>query len=367
MSFWLIVLGSVFLVAVACVLYLVSRVLKFGAVHGVYEVSRAKGIGLALIILLVPALVIMLTMGAMNLMISVIHLAIFWAVCDLAGLLFRNAGAGGTAGSAVYWQGICAIAITVVYLTAAFIMAHSIVPKEYEINTDKNVGSIRVIQLADAHIGTTFGAKGFTKAVEKMREYNPDIVVITGDFVDNSSPAEDFEECCRALGSLNPRYGIYYVFGNHDRSFASSMLNERGEKSVISGLEKNGIRVLQDDTVLIDDRVYIIGRQDFSAEGRAGGRESMEQLVEGLDRSKYMIVLDHQPRDYEAQAAAGVDLVLSGHTHGGQMIPLAPLVGRLGDNDLVYGHEKRGATDFIVTSGISDWEIKLSRGAGLSL
>lgn len=75
-----------------------------------------------------------------------------------------------------------------------------------------------------------------------------------------------------------------------------------------------------------------------------------------------MIVLDHQPRDYEAQAAAKVDLVLSGHTHGGQMLPLAPLVRKLGSNDMVYGYEKRDNTDFIVTSGISDWEIKFKTG-----
>lgn len=359
MSFWIVVLGSVFLAAAACVTYLVTRVLKFRTIHSVYEGSAVKGIGTALLVLLVPALIILLTMGALNAMICVIHLAIFWALCDLAGLIFKNAGSGG---GNVYWQGICAIALTVVYLSVAFIMAYSIAPKEYDLKTDKAVGDIRIIQFADAHIGTTFGAEGFSKAVEKMRQCNPDIVVITGDFVDNSTPEEDFTECCRILGSLNPKYGIYYVFGNHDRSFSSSMLNEKGEKRVIDELEKNGIRVLQDEAVLIDDRIYVIGRQDFSMAGRSSGRQSMQQLVNELDSSKYLVVLDHQPRDYEAQEAAGVDLVLSGHTHGGQMIPLAPLVAKLGDNDRVYGHEKRGGTDFVVTSGISDWEIKFKSG-----
>lgn len=61
-------------------------------------------------------------------------------------------------------------------------------------------------------------------------------------------------------------------------------------------------------------------------------------------------------------AGAKVDLVLSGHTHGGQMLPLAPLVRKLGSNDMVYGYERRDNTDFIVTSGISDWEIKFKTG-----
>ena len=78
----------------------------------------------------------------------------------------------------------------------------------------------------------------------------------------------------------------------------------------------------------------------------------MEELTADLDPDKFSIVLDHQPQDYEAQAKAGVDLVLSGHTHGGQLFP----------DDRVYGYEKRGSTNFIVTSGISDWAIKFKTG-----
>ena len=83
----------------------------------------------------------------------------------------------------------------------------------------------------------------------------------------------------------------------------------------------------------------------------------MEELIADLDTSKYMIVIDHQPHDYDAQAASGVDLVLSGHTHGGQMFPANILESLFHADDRVYGHETRDNTDFIVTSGISDWAI----------
>ena len=75
-----------------------------------------------------------------------------------------------------------------------------------------------------------------------------------------------------------------------------------------------------------------------------------------------MIVLDHQPTDYAAEAAAEVDLVLSGHTHGGQIIEMKLASLLMGANDRTYGTEKREKTDFIVTSGIADWAIKFKTG-----
>ena len=88
----------------------------------------------------------------------------------------------------------------------------------------------------------------------------------------------------------------------------------------------------------------------------------MDELTQNLDKSKYMLVLDHQPGDYDAQADSGVDLVLSGHTHGGQMIPITYVGELFNINDATYGYEKRKDTEFIVTSGISDWEILFKTG-----
>ena len=79
--------------------------------------------------------------------------------------------------------------------------------------------------------------------------------------------------------------------------------------------------------------------------------------MKSVDPSRYVIVLDHQPNDYDAEAASEMDLVLSGHTHGGHIFP-AGLIGKLsGANDRNYGTETRGSTAFVVTSGISGWGI----------
>jgi hypothetical protein len=97
----------------------------------------------------------------------------------------------------------------------------------------------------------------------------------------------------------------------------------------------------------------IIGRQDKREEERLGIRE----LTEKIDSTKFSLVLDHQPNDYENEAASGADLVFSGHTHGGHVWPAGPIGVLLGANDKVYGTETRGTTQFIVTSGISGWAI----------
>ena len=80
------------------------------------------------------------------------------------------------------------------------------------------------------------------------------------------------------------------------------------------------------------------------------------------DPEKYIIVLDHQPSDYENEAETAADLVVSGHTHGGQLIPITYVGEWLGMNDRTYGYERRNNTDFIVTSGIADWEMDFKTG-----
>jgi predicted MPP superfamily phosphohydrolase len=87
-----------------------------------------------------------------------------------------------------------------------------------------------------------------------------------------------------------------------------------------------------------------------------------EELLSSVDMDRYVILLDHQPYDFDAEAAAGADLVLCGHTHGGQFIPINHIGEWIGENALRYGHEKRQNTDFIVSSGISNWTFRFKTG-----
>ena len=118
------------------------------------------------------------------------------------------------------------------------------------------------------------------------------------------------------------------------------------------------VHVLEDKVREVGDNIVIVGRADASNRGRM----SIETLTKNIDPDKYVIVLDHQPTDYENEANSVADLVLSGHTHGGQMLPFTFFRQSFGGNNSVYGHEKRNNTDFIVTSGIADWELKFKTG-----
>ena len=356
---WAFILGAIFLGGILGIVYLASRLAKFSFVHKLAK--ERKGIrfvvGLAMGILLL--LILWVAMGFINAAICIIHLVVIWLVCDgVNKLVEKKRGKG----FARYYAGASAIGITLIYLACGWFLAHHVWHTGYTLKTDKQVGNLRIVQFADSHVGTTFDGEGFAEQVKAMQAENPDVVVITGDYVDDDTTKEDMIASCAALGTLKTTYGVYYTFGNHDKGYYGPEYRGYSGDDLIAELEKNNVKVLQDETVLLDGRFYLIGRQDRSEDQRGGTRASMEELVAGLDADKYSIVLDHQPHDYDAQEAAGVDLVLSGHTHGGQLFPFHRMGQWTGIDDKSYGLEKRGNTNFIVTSGISDWAIKFKTG-----
>lgn len=354
---WPLIFGGLIFGSVLGIVYLISRFARFGAVQ------RAAGERkiLAYIIGILPVAAIVLgtgfLLGVINAEIVVLHLVTVWILCDIVSRIAeKKRGRKFTR----YYGGMFAIGFTAVYLVCGWYLANNVWRKAYTVETEKPVGSLRIVQFADSHVGNTFSGEGFLKWVEAMQAEQPDIVVITGDYVDDDTTKEDMAAACRALGTLETTYGVYYVFGNHDKGYYGPAYRGYSGADLIAELEKNNVIVLQDETVLLGDRFYLIGRQDRSE--NPWPRASMEDLTAGLDPDKFSIVLDHQPHDYAAQEAAGVDLVLSGHTHGGQMIPFNLMGEWMGIDDKRYGMEKRGNTSFVVTSGISDWAIKFKTG-----
>lgn len=349
---WMALMAMLLLVLGAGCIYLASRMNRFASIRRLTKGSARLGFLAGLAIVAVLFAVCAWAMGVMNAVVCMIHLALAFLLSEGFFRLIRRRN------PKRYYAGGLALVLAVAYLTAGWYAANHVWQTHYAIATDKAVGRLRIVQLADAHVGTTFDGAGFAKCVERIQETDPDVVVITGDYVDDDTSREDMIAACAALGALKTPCGVYYVFGNHDKGYYDSAIRGYDGDDLIAELEKNGVTVLQDESVLLEDRYYIIGRRDRSEARRA----EMAALVEPLDADKYMVVLDHQPCDYEAQAEAGVDLVLSGHTHGGQMIPLNWFNTAFSENDRTYGHEKRGNTDFIVTSGISDWALRFKTG-----
>lgn len=302
---WVLIFAALLIAGAAALVYLVSRIARFNLVIKISKGNKIIKAAVSALIVLGCSMFITILIGLMNLIVCLLHLVVFWALSDVISTVIQRK-------SGNHWQrnysGIFAITFTVIYLSIGWVLAHHVWETKYVLDTDKEIGSFRVIQFADSHVGTTFSGQGLEKYVMEMNEQNPDVVLITGDYVDDDTSREDMIAACEALGKLHSTYGVYYAFGNHDKGYYGSEHRGYSGDDLIHELEKNGVTVLQDETVLIDNRVYIIGRQDRSEEmiltGRSdvtdigGGRASMMQLTEGLDDSKYMIVLDHQPHDY---------------------------------------------------------------------
>ncbi len=355
---WFFIFIAMGVTTLASFLYLCSRFYKFGYVRRIGGERRPVRILLAALPTVLIVGVSYLTMGSMNAMVVMIHFLIIWVLCDLCSLLIQKKR---ESKSKRYYAGAAALVISVFYLIIGWCLANNVWRTEYVVATEKAVGELRIVQIADSHVGTTFDGDGFAKWMEEIQKENPDVVVVTGDYVDDDTTREDMVKSCEALGRLKTTYGVYFSFGNHDKGYYGADYRGYSGDDLVSELEKNGVRVLQDESVLLGNRFYIIGRKDRSEE-RRGSRLAMEDLVSSLDTGKYMVVLDHQPHDYDAQEKAGVDLVLSGHTHGGQFIPINYVGEWSGENEKTYGLEKRSNTNFVVTSGISDWAIKFKTG-----
>ena len=349
---WTFIILFVFALAALAALYIFMRFRKFSFVGKIAEKSRV----LAVLVCVAPLLLLslFLLINVWTFAVALLHLAISFALCDLFALIVRRV----TKRTAKrYYAGAAAIVLAAAYLAVGWANAHSVRITRYELTTGKALGEpIRIALIADCHLGITLDGEDFAREIERVRELSPDIVVIAGDFVDDDSNSADMERACRALGETGAKYGVYFVFGNHDRSYFN--YRDFTADELRANLEENGVVILEDESALVDGRFYVVGRKDRSSRDRA----QASALTADLDGTVYTVMLDHQPNDYENEAQSGADLVLSGHTHGGHIIP-AGLIGELTHaNDRVYGTETRGGTTFVVTSGISGWAIPFKTG-----
>lgn len=361
MMIWLVLFGGIFLLGASGLLYLIYSVKQLPIIAALAAHGHLIPWLTSAAIVIIPLALIYMAWTYMNAMVVLLHLTFFFLVADGARALAQRfieqpISPYITAGAAVL--------VTVIYLGIGWVQANHVAQTDYTVTTSKNVGDLRVALIGDSHLGSTFDADGFAKHLKTIEAQNPDVLVIAGDFVDERTTKAEMIKASRALKDVKTKYGVYFVFGNHDKGIYARGARDFTGDDLVAELEKNGVVVLQDESMLIDNRFYIIGRQDASEIDFGGSRADMSQLVQGLDTSKYMLVLDHQPRDYAAQAKSNVDLVLSGHTHGDQMIPLMQIIQlfKVGGNDRLYGIEQRDNTNFIVTSGISDWALQFKTG-----
>lgn len=355
MSVWIIILVAVFAITALGAIYMTSAVGRFGAIRALSHDDKWRRRGLSFIIVAAVFATMVLVFDIVNAIIIFLHTVAFFLLARFVLYIIKIIR-GKDIDSKKNWAGWGAIVYTIIYLAAGYYLCNNVWQTDYHLTTDKSIGQVKVAMFADSHIGATFDGEGFAKQMEVISAANPDLVMIPGDYVDDDTTREDMVACCAALGKMNAKYGVWYAFGNHDKGYYSEEYREFTADELIAELKKNGVHVMMDDVEIVDN-LCIVGRKDKSME-----RKELSELLEGVDDSKYIIVMDHQPNDYDKEAQTKADLVLSGHTHGGQLLPVTYFGKWFGINDAIYGYERRENTDFIVTSGISDWRMKFKTG-----
>lgn len=242
---------------------------------------------------------------------------------------------------------------TLVLLLAVFLIwgsrnAWSTVVRTHPVRIDKSIGTsapLTVAVASDLHLGNIVGNRHLRKMVAEINRMQPDIILLAGDVLDDSIEPFIRNGMAGQLKQLKARHGVFAVLGNHE--YYGGSIGQYTE--LMAGI---GIRVLQDE-VAETAGVYIVGRKDKTAESLEGGRISVPALLEGLDLSRPVIMMDHQPTGFDIAAQAGVDVLLSGHTHRGQIAPNHWITKRLFELD--WGYLLKDKLHVVVSSGYGTW------------
>ena len=262
---------------------------------------------------------------------------------------------------------ICTVLI-IFFSARGIFHAKYIKVSSYDVQINKTIpkgNSMKIVLLADTHFGYNSGILHAKELVRKINKQKPDLVCIAGDIFDNEYDAiRDPERIEKVLQRIKSTYGVYACWGNHDLNeeilAGFTFKHKDGDLSDIKDfrmkkfLEDSNIHILEDESVLINDQFYVIGRKDASlTEKIHETRKAPAQLTEGLDRDKPIIMIDHQPKELQELADAGIDLDLCGHTHDGQTFPGNFTIKLMWENPC--GLLMKGNMTNITTSGAGVW------------
>ncbi len=243
---------------------------------------------------------------------------------------------------------VITILVTLV-VSAGYINARNPRIKSLSLTIDKTVEgekTLNIVMASDIHMGTLIAKRKTNKLVESINELNPDVVLFAGDVVDEDLAPVIMNNLGANLIRIKSRYGVYAIPGNHEYI--------GGAEPAIRYLQEHGVKVLRDTSIMIDNRFVLVGRDDRD-KPRFTGKTRMDfsSLMKSVDRSKPVILLDHQPFNLEKSVKEGVDLQLSGHTHHGQLWPLNYITSAI--YEVSTGYRKIGNTHFYVSTGFGTW------------
>ena len=266
-----------------------------------------------------------------------------------------------------YARTICALLIIVLTgVTSIYgiINAKIVRTTEYEITINKDGGNFKEMTIAmfgDPQFGYNIGEYHLKQAVDIINKNDVDIVCVVGDIFDNQySAIKNPDKLIDLFNQIKSKYGMYAVLGNHDVeepilcgfTFNDDDLeNKLASKEMLDFIKKSGMVLLYDENVIINDSVNLYGRADQERPNLGNiTRKESGDLFKEVDVSKPIMVLDHEPREYDELEKAGVDLMMAGHTHDGQLLPTKIATDIIWENP--YGLWVKNAFHAITTSGL---------------
>lgn len=227
------------------------------------------------------------------------------------------------------------------YASASSIDAKEIVIEEVDIKIKNLQKEYSIVQISDVHIGGLIDKKFVIDLVNKINNLQADVVVITGDLIDTK--VENITDVLDELKYIKSKFGTYFILGNHEY-FHNPI-------KVIEYVEALGIKVLKNSSVVIDDGFNLLGIYDRFGQKIDFLPPSLTDAKKDIKENLPNILLCHQPKYIRENVIENIDLVLCGHTHGGQLFPFALLV----------------KLDQLYLSGLykqDDMQIYINRGTG---
>jgi predicted MPP superfamily phosphohydrolase len=210
----------------------------------------------------------------------------------------------------------------------------------------KALDGFSIVQLTDLHVGLTIDRAFVQRVVDLTNKLAPDLVALTGDFVDGK--VEDLADEIAPLANLRAKHGVFAVTGNHEYY--------SGVEAWVAHISTLDVRYLRNERVTIGDgngaSFELAGVEDHNATGKY--REDLARATAGRDPERALVLLAHQPRQVRRAARHGVDLQLSGHTHGGQIWPWHYIV-KLQQGGLLAGRYQHENTQLYVSRGCGYW------------
>lgn len=286
-----------------------------------------------------------------------IYFLLFFVILDLVFFILRWFNVHITTAMNFY-GGLTVVLLTIGFVSYGIYNATYIKHVSYSIqfNEKTTASGMKIVLISDLHLGAVNSENRLEDIVEQINQLEPDLICVAGDiFNDYFGSIQNPKKAIATLQKLKATYGVYASLGNHDAGKTFSQM--------LDFLKRSHITLLNDEYTTIDDRLILVGRLDPSPIGGYGelARSDIGELFEQINSSLPVIVMDHTPIHLD-EYGEEVDLILSGHTHKGQVFPGNLITNRLFEVDYGYYQKDENSPHVIVTSGVGTWGMPMRVG-----